>query len=61
MKGICPHCKEHIEEGDASEPHDVGNGRIRPFHMGHWALYQEARRQHYQEQLQAVTAAGMVH
>lgn len=57
---ICPHCKEQIEVGDAKEEVVIGE-RTRYFHVGHYKLYQEATLAHYQEQLQAVTAAGMVH
>jgi len=58
---ICPQCKEQIEVGEASDPHDIGNGRIRQFHMGHWTLYQQERAQHYQQQLRLVQLAGEVH
>ena len=57
---ICPHCKEQIEVGEAHEEAEIGN-RIRYFHVGHLALYRQATLQHYQEQLRAVTGAGMVH
>lgn len=60
MQGICPHCKEPVEVGEANEPVQMGE-RTRYFHVGHFRLWQEATLQHYQEQLQTVTAAGMVH
>ena len=57
---ICPHCKEQIEVGEAHEEAEIGN-RTRYFHVGHLQLYREATLAHYKEQLQLVTAAGLVH